>query len=151
MSTARTRSVQRREEAASDAKERRNHQNLLSKWRAKVQSGETQPVVWQPGVSLDLEATQRTFDVVYGGKVLLVELAAHDERTIDVDALLGAHATVVLHDGQWVQLVAEPPLPAVVRKNNAISRKRWKGLVYDPSQAAAKRSCNVDIRRDTLR
>ena len=107
MSTARTRSVQRREEAASDAKERRNHQNLLSKWRAKVQSGETQPVVWQPGVSLDLEATQRTFDVVYGGKVLLVELAAHDERTIDVDALLGAHAAVVLHDNHTARTKPE--------------------------------------------
>ncbi len=42
MATACTRAAsQRREEAASDAKERKNRQNLLSRWRAKVQSGET--------------------------------------------------------------------------------------------------------------
>ena len=75
MSTARTRSVQRREEAASDAKERRNHQNLLSKWRAKVQSGETQPVVWQPGVCLDEDAVRRTCEIVCGGEVLVVRLS----------------------------------------------------------------------------
>ena len=51
--------------------------------------------VWQAGVRLDLAETGRAFERAYGGDVLLIELDADVERTLDVDTAMGQHVAVM--------------------------------------------------------